>query len=116
MPDHPSIEPAPAQDGHLIFDFQKSTDAPIANEALDRIGKLYDVERTIKGKSNDQRQVLRNTKSRPLAESLKTWLEARLKELPEIRAHQRDQLRPIKMGRLQPVPRRSGRRHRYGWC
>ena len=66
-----------------FFDFQKSTDSPIAKEALDRIGKLYDIERTIKGKTKDQRRTLRDTKSRPLTESLKTWLEARLKELPE---------------------------------
>ena len=66
-----------------FFDFDKSTDSPIAKEALDRIGKLYNVERTITGKTKDQRRALRNTKSRPLTESLKTWLEARLKELPE---------------------------------
>ena len=66
-----------------FFDVQKSTDSPIAKEALDRIGQLYDIERMIKGKTREQRQTLRNTKSRPLTERLKTWLEARLKELPE---------------------------------
>jgi transposase len=66
-----------------FYDFHESTNSPIAREALDRIGKLYDVERTIKGKTKDQRRALRNTRSRPLTESLKTWLEARLKELPE---------------------------------
>ena len=34
-----------------FFNFDKSTDSPIAKEALDRIGKLYDVERTITGKT-----------------------------------------------------------------
>ena len=96
-----------------FFDFQKSIDSPIAKEALDRISKLYDVERTITGKTKDQRQAMRDIKSRPLTESLKTWLEARLKELPgKIRADQRDQLRPLKMGCLHPVLGRSGRRHR----
>jgi transposase len=66
-----------------FFDFHQSTDSPIAKEALDRIGELYDIERTIKGKTKDQRQAVRDTKSRPLTKSLKTWLEARLKELPE---------------------------------
>ncbi len=60
-----------------------AADQPERREALDRIGKLYDVERTIKGKTKDQRRTLRDTKSRPLTESLKTWLEARFKELPE---------------------------------
>ncbi|MGH1483821.1 MAG: IS66 family transposase [Geminicoccales bacterium] len=66
-----------------FYDFHQSTDSPIAKEALDRIGKLYDVERKINGKTKEQRQTIRDTKSRPLAESLKTWLEARLEELPE---------------------------------
>ena len=66
-----------------FYDFHQSTDSPIAKEALDRIGKLYDVERTINGKTKEQRQTIRDNKSRPLAESLKTWLEARLEELPE---------------------------------
>jgi transposase len=60
-----------------------AADQPERREALDRIGKLYDIERTIKGKTKDQRRTMRDTKSRPLTESLKTWLEARLKELPE---------------------------------
>ena len=60
-----------------------AADQPERKEALDRIGKLYEVERTIKGKTKDQRQAMRDTKSRPLTESLKTWLEARLKERPE---------------------------------
>ena len=66
-----------------FYDVYESNDSPIAKEALDRIGKLYDVERTISGKTKEQRQTVREAKSRPLAESFKTWLEARLKELPE---------------------------------
>ena len=64
-------------------DFRQSTCSPIVKEALDRIGKLYDVERTINGETKEQRQTVRTAKSRPLTESFKTWLEARLKELPE---------------------------------
>ena len=66
-----------------FYDVHESNNSPIAKEALDRIGRLYDVERTISGKTKAQRQVVRDAKSRPLAESFKTWLEARLKELPE---------------------------------
>jgi transposase len=66
-----------------FYDVHESTNSPIAKESLDRIGKLYDVERTISGKTKEQRQAVRDTKSRPLTESFKTWLEARLKELPE---------------------------------
>jgi hypothetical protein len=66
-----------------FYDVHESTDSPIAKEALDRIGKLYNVERTISGKTKEQRKAVRDTKSRPLTKSFKTWLEARLKELPE---------------------------------
>jgi len=66
-----------------FYDFHQSTTSPIAKEALDRIGKLYDIERTITGKTKKQRQAARDAKSRPLTESFKIWLEAKLKELPE---------------------------------
>lgn len=52
-------------------------------EALDRIGKIYDIERTITGKTKKQRQAARKAKSRPLTTKFKTWLEAQLKRLPE---------------------------------
>lgn len=65
-----------------FYDFHQSTASPIAKEVLDRIGRLYDVERTINGKTKEQRQAVRDAKSRPLAESFKTWLETQLEKLP----------------------------------
>jgi transposase len=80
-----------------------ATDQPERTEALDRIGKLYDVERAINGKTREQRQAVRNAQSRPLAESFKTWLEARIKGTSgKVRSHQSHPLRPLKMGR-RPV-------------
>jgi len=66
-----------------FFEFHKSTDSPIAKEALDRIGKLYDIEQTINEEAKEQRQTMRDTENCLLTESLKTWLEAQLKKLPE---------------------------------
>ncbi|MGI9451360.1 MAG: IS66 family transposase [Geminicoccaceae bacterium] len=66
-----------------FYDFHQSTSSPIAKEALERIGKLYDIERTINGKTKEQRLALRNAKSRPLTTKFKAWLEAQLKKLPE---------------------------------
>jgi hypothetical protein len=66
-----------------FYDFHQSTNSPIAKEALERIGELYGIERTINGKTKEQRLALRDTKSRPLTTKLKTWLEAQLKKLPE---------------------------------
>ncbi|MEE9359211.1 MAG: IS66 family transposase [Hyphomicrobium sp.] len=66
-----------------FYDFHQSTSSPIAKEALDRIGKLYGIERTITGKTKKQRQAARKTKNRSLTTKFKTWLEAQLKRLPE---------------------------------
>jgi len=66
-----------------FYDFHQSTCSPIAKEALDRIGKIYDIERTISGKTKGQRQTVRGAKSRPLVESFKTWLETQLGRLLE---------------------------------
>jgi transposase len=66
-----------------FYDFHQSTNSPIAKEALERIGELYGIERTINGKTKEQRLALRDAKSRPLTTKLKTWLEAQLKKLPE---------------------------------
>jgi transposase len=47
-----------------------------------RIAELYAIEATIRGQTVDQRQNVRQTKSLPLVEALKTWLEAELKRIP----------------------------------
>ena len=61
-----------------FFDIAQGGPAPIASEALERIAALYAIEKTIRGKSADQRRAVRQEKSRPLVLSLKTWLEQQL--------------------------------------
>jgi transposase len=63
------------------FDLAKSPPAPIATEALKRIAELYQIETEIRGKSADERQALRQQKTKPLAEALKTWLEKTLAQV-----------------------------------
>jgi Transposase IS66 family len=53
-----------------FFDVHPATASPIANEALERIGQLYAVERTINGSSPEQRQQQRHLRSKPVAEAL----------------------------------------------
>jgi transposase len=48
-----------------FHDFWTSTKSEIAREALDRIGKLYDVERNINGQSADVRHAARQKLSQP---------------------------------------------------
>ena len=55
--------------------------SPVAAEALARIAVLYAFEKDIRGRPPDERREVRNTRSRPLLESLKQWLEETLGKL-----------------------------------
>jgi transposase len=61
-----------------FFDIAKGGDAPIASEALERIAALYAIEKTIRGKSADERRQVRQDKSKPMVASLKSWFEQQL--------------------------------------
>ena len=64
-----------------FFDVHAATASPIAKEALDRIGQLYAVEKTINGSSPDQRLHQRRLKSKPIAEALAAWAEETMPKL-----------------------------------
>jgi transposase len=61
-----------------FFDIAKGGSAPIASEALERIAALYAIEKTIRGKSADERRAVRVEKLTPIVLALKTWLEEQL--------------------------------------
>jgi transposase len=61
-----------------FFDLAKGGDAPIANEALERIAALYAIEKTIRGRSADERRAVRQNKSKPLVMALRAWFEHQL--------------------------------------
>ena len=65
-----------------FFDIAANGPAPIATEALERIGVLYDIERSIRGKSPEERAHIRKRDALPKAKALKAWLERALRELP----------------------------------
>ena len=65
-----------------IFDVHDSTKSPIAAEALAKIGELYRIEATIRGRPADQRRDVRQRQARPLLAALKAWFEAQLAKLP----------------------------------
>jgi len=52
--------------------------APIASEALKRIGELYTVETECRGRSADERRERRQEKSRPILDELEPWLRTKL--------------------------------------
>ena len=61
-----------------FFDLVKGGDAPIANEALERIAALYAIEKTVRGRSADERRAVRQNKSKPLVVALRAWFEYQL--------------------------------------
>ncbi len=65
-----------------FYDIAKGGNAPIATEALERIGALYKIEAEIRGCSPDERCAQRQGRTKPLIESLKTWLERQLARVP----------------------------------
>lgn len=61
-----------------FYDIANAGDAPIATEALQRIGALYEIEADIRGRSADDRRAERQARSQPLVDSLRPWLEQQL--------------------------------------
>lgn len=57
-----------------FFDIHATQASPVAMEALDRIGVLYDIEKKIRSLPPDERRRWRREKSRPLLDDLKTWI------------------------------------------
>jgi transposase len=64
-----------------FFDIDVASQSPVAKAALDRIGKLYAVEDTVRGKPPDERKRSRTEQSAPLIAELKAWIEATLPKL-----------------------------------
>jgi hypothetical protein len=62
-----------------FFDFHQSNGSPIAKEALDKIGALFDIERTIAGKPPGMRKAVRTANAKPKLDALAAWFDARLK-------------------------------------
>jgi transposase len=64
-----------------FFDVHAATASPIAKEALDRIGQLYAVEKTINGTPPDRRRQQRQIQSKPIVEALAAWADTTLRQL-----------------------------------
>jgi transposase len=64
-----------------FFDIYKANGSPIAKEALDRIGALFDIERLIAGKTAEHRRSARQRLAKPRLDELATWLDAHLQKI-----------------------------------
>ncbi|CAN7561423.1 IS66 family transposase [Variovorax sp. LjRoot178] len=49
--------------------------SPLANEAIRRFARIYEVEAELKGVSDEERQALRQQLAKPLWDKLRNWLE-----------------------------------------
>jgi hypothetical protein len=64
-----------------FYDLEQAHASPLAREALERIAALYAIEDDIRGRPPDQRQKVRQTRTRPLLHSLRDWFEVSLTKL-----------------------------------
>jgi len=64
-----------------FYDLHQAHASPIAAEALRRIAELYLIESEIRGRQPDERQQARQTRARPLLDSMQQWLNSTLGKL-----------------------------------
>ncbi len=64
-----------------FYDLHVGHRSPVAAEAMERIAALYAIEKEIRGHPADERREVRDTRARPLLDSLKRWLEEMLGKL-----------------------------------
>jgi transposase len=65
-----------------FFDEAKGSGSPIAQETLEKIGALFDIERQITGASPEQRRNVRQRLAKPRLDALAAWLDAQLQRIP----------------------------------
>ena len=61
-----------------FYDIHVATSAPIAGDALARIGQLFDIERAAMGRSPQQRARIRQSSARPVIDDLAAFFDATL--------------------------------------
>lgn len=61
-----------------FYDSRQPAPAPIASEALKQIAAFYAIEKEIRGRSAEERRLVRQQKSRRLADAFEVWLRAKL--------------------------------------
>ena len=64
-----------------FYDIQVHQPSPIAEQALERIGRLYAIESEIRGRSAEERRSVRRTRAGPELAALRDWLHATLTTL-----------------------------------
>ncbi|MFE8073471.1 IS66 family transposase [Marinobacteraceae bacterium S3BR75-40.1] len=66
-----------------FFDLHAANKSSLTKQALEYIGKLYDIEREAKDQPPDQRRQLREKQARPIADALHQWMVAQRQKVPD---------------------------------
>ncbi|NLY14719.1 MAG: IS66 family transposase [Gammaproteobacteria bacterium] len=66
-----------------FFDLQQANQSQLAEQALQLMGQLYEVERQAKGLSAAERLQLRQQQARPMADALHAWMQAHRQKVPD---------------------------------
>jgi len=66
-----------------FFDLQQANQSQLAEQALQLMGQLYEVERQAKGLSAAERLQLRQQRARPVADALHAWMLAHRQKVPD---------------------------------
>src|SRR5215469_3924428 len=61
-----------------FYELATAGPAPITSEALKHIAAFYAIEKEIRGRSAEERRLVRQQKSRPLADAFELWLRGKL--------------------------------------
>jgi len=64
-----------------FYDLEQAHSSPMAREALERIAALYAIEGEIRGRPPEERRQVRQTRARPLLQSLHDWFTVSLTRL-----------------------------------
>lgn len=64
-----------------FYEIAKGGNAPIAEETLARIGRLYEIDADIRGRPADERRAERQARSKPIIDDLKPWLDQQLRRV-----------------------------------
>jgi hypothetical protein len=59
-----------------FFEIAEAEDSPIASEALERIGALFAIEDEIRGRSAEERRIVRQARAGPLLDALHLWFQS----------------------------------------
>ena len=64
-----------------FFDLHKGPGSPVAKAALERIAQLYGIEKEVRGRPPEERQRVREARSRPLLVDMHAWLKGTMAQL-----------------------------------